>query len=65
MCVCLICLFVYFFIHIDLFPLFQTGNKKEAEKLVKNIIKIVVKINILYRNDQFSADDLKVANQVT
>ncbi|KAK3876418.1 hypothetical protein Pmani_024683 [Petrolisthes manimaculis] len=41
-----------------------TGNKKEAEKIVKNIIKIVVKINILYRNDQFSADDLKVASQL-
>ncbi|XP_045612246.1 tumor necrosis factor alpha-induced protein 8-like protein isoform X2 [Procambarus clarkii] len=41
-----------------------TGNKKEAEKLVKNIIKIVVKINILYRNDQFSQEDLKVANQL-
>ncbi|KAG7156544.1 Tumor necrosis factor alpha-induced protein 8-like [Homarus americanus] len=41
-----------------------TGNKKEAEKIVKNIIKIVVKINILYRNDQFSPEDLKVANQL-
>nr|XP_053655328.1 tumor necrosis factor alpha-induced protein 8-like protein isoform X3 [Cherax quadricarinatus]XP_053655329.1 tumor necrosis factor alpha-induced protein 8-like protein isoform X3 [Cherax quadricarinatus] len=42
-----------------------TGNKKEAEKLVKNIIKIVVKINILYRNEQFSQEDLRVANQVS
>ncbi|KAK8724864.1 hypothetical protein OTU49_010953, partial [Cherax quadricarinatus] len=41
-----------------------TGNKKEAEKLVKNIIKIVVKINILYRNEQFSQEDLRVANQL-
>ncbi|XP_042866872.1 tumor necrosis factor alpha-induced protein 8-like protein isoform X1 [Penaeus japonicus] len=41
-----------------------TGNKKDAEKLVKNIIKIVVKINILSRNDQFSPEDLKVANQL-
>ncbi|KAK7081801.1 Tumor necrosis factor alpha-induced protein 8-like [Halocaridina rubra] len=41
-----------------------TGNKKEAEKLVKNIIKIIVKINILSRNDQFSQEDLKVADQL-
>ncbi|XP_076064188.1 tumor necrosis factor alpha-induced protein 8-like protein sigmar isoform X2 [Oratosquilla oratoria] len=41
-----------------------TGNKKEAEKLVKNIIKIIVKINILYRNEQFTPEDLKVANQL-
>lgn len=41
-----------------------TGNKKEAEKLVKNIIKIVVKIGILARNDQFSQDDVKQANQL-
>ncbi|XP_045108660.1 tumor necrosis factor alpha-induced protein 8-like protein [Portunus trituberculatus] len=50
----------------NLYSLFKgyTGNKKEAEKVVKNIIKIVVKINILYRNDEFSAEDLKVANQL-
>lgn len=39
---------------------FQTGNKKEAEKIVKNIIKIVIKIGILHRNNQFNADELKV-----
>ncbi|KAG0726904.1 Tumor necrosis factor alpha-induced protein 8-like protein 1 [Chionoecetes opilio] len=50
----------------NLYSLFRgyTGNKKEAEKVVKNIIKIVVKINILYRNDQFVTEDLKVANQL-
>ncbi|KAA0203461.1 hypothetical protein HAZT_HAZT003829 [Hyalella azteca] len=42
----------------------QTGDKKEAEKLVKNIIKVVVKIGILARNDQFTADDIKCANKV-
>lgn len=40
--------------------IFQTGNKKEAERLVKNIIKIVIKIGILHRNNQFNADELKV-----
>jgi len=38
-----------------------TGNKKEAEKVVKNVIKIVIKIGILYRNDQFSNEELSLA----
>lgn len=41
----------------------QTGNKKEAEKVVKNIIKVVIKIGILYRNDQFTAEELQLAEQ--
>lgn len=41
----------------------QTGNKKEAERLVKNIIKIVIKIGILHRNNQFNADELKVVER--
>ena len=43
---------------------FQTGSKKDAEKLVKYIIKIIVKIGILARNDQFTKDDVKIADQV-
>jgi len=39
-----------------------TGDKKQAEKLVKNIIKIVVKIGILARNDQFTPEDMRQAN---
>lgn len=41
----------------------QSGNKKEAERLVKNIIKIVIKIGILHRNNQFSADELKTIDR--
>ncbi|XP_054720271.1 protein salivary glands marred-like [Uloborus diversus] len=41
----------------------QSGNKKEAEKVVKNIIKIVIKIGILYRNDQFNQDELWTAEK--
>lgn len=37
------------------FLLFQTKNKKEAEKVVKNIIKISVKIGMLERSDKFSS----------
>lgn len=36
-------------------------SKKEADKILKYVIKTVVKIGILYRNDQFSADELKLA----
>lgn len=46
-----------------LLNVFQTGNKKEAERLVKNIIKIVIKIGILHRNNQFNADELKIAER--
>nr|CAG4645892.1 EOG090X0GLS [Lynceus sp. MCZ IZ 141354] len=40
-----------------------TQNKKEAEKVVKNIIKIVVKIGLLVRNDQLNAEQLKSAQE--
>lgn len=35
--------------------------KKDADKILKYVIKTVVKIGILYRNDQFNADELKIA----
>ncbi|CAB3375319.1 Hypothetical predicted protein [Cloeon dipterum] len=35
-----------------------SNDKKESEKLVKNIIKIVIKLGVLYRNDQFSKEEL-------
>lgn len=49
----------------NLFPPneFQTGNKKDAERLVKNIIKIVIKIGILHRNNQFNAEETAIANR--
>ena len=34
------------------------GNKKDAEKVMKNMIKIVVKVAILSRNSVFSDDEL-------
>lgn len=39
------------------------GSKKEAEKLVKNMIKVVIKLGVLYRNGQFSSDELKQAER--
>ncbi|XP_075235769.1 tumor necrosis factor alpha-induced protein 8-like protein sigmar [Lycorma delicatula] len=32
-------------------------SKKEAESLIKNIIKIVIKVGILYRNGQFDNEE--------
>uniref|UniRef100_A0A6M2DHQ1 Putative tumor necrosis factor induced protein darlingi n=1 Tax=Xenopsylla cheopis TaxID=163159 RepID=A0A6M2DHQ1_XENCH len=40
-----------------------TGNKKEAEKIVKNIIKIVIKVGVLHRNYQFNNEELNAAHQ--
>ncbi|XP_041368649.1 tumor necrosis factor alpha-induced protein 8-like [Gigantopelta aegis] len=38
------------------------ASKKEAEKIIKYMIKTVVKVGILYRNDQFNADELKIVD---
>ncbi len=40
-----------------------SGSKKTAEKLMKDIIKIVIKIGILYRNEQFSQEELQLAER--
>lgn len=40
-----------------------SGNKKTSEKVVKDLIKIVIKIGVLYRNDQFTEDELRLAEQ--
>ncbi|KAF6208284.1 hypothetical protein GE061_016738 [Apolygus lucorum] len=40
-----------------------TDNKKESEKLIKNIIKVVIKIGVLYRNEQFSAEEIRLAEK--
>ncbi|KAH0625864.1 hypothetical protein JD844_034215 [Phrynosoma platyrhinos] len=35
-----------------------TRNRKEAQKIIKNLIKILMKLGILYRNRQFNAEEL-------
>ncbi len=40
-----------------------SSSKKEAEKLLKDTIKIIVKIGILYKNDQFNNDELRICDQ--
>ncbi|KAK7595212.1 hypothetical protein V9T40_001645 [Parthenolecanium corni] len=41
-----------------------TGNKKEAEKLIKSIIKTVIKVGVLHRNDRFSSAELEIASKL-
>ncbi|TMW47448.1 hypothetical protein DOY81_007473 [Sarcophaga bullata] len=36
---------------------FHSGNKVKAERIIKNIIKIVIKIGVLHRNNQFSPEE--------
>lgn len=38
-----------------------TGSKRDAERVVKNVIKIIVKLSILYRNERFDQADLIAA----
>ncbi|KAM9112223.1 tumor necrosis factor alpha-induced protein 8-like protein 1 isoform 2-T3 [Pangshura tecta] len=37
-----------------------THNRKEAQKIIKNLIKIVMKLGVLYRNRQFTTDELRL-----
>ncbi|KAF6736590.1 Tumor necrosis factor, alpha-induced protein 8-like protein 2 B [Oryzias melastigma] len=38
-----------------------TGNKTEAQKVVKDLVKIAVKIGVLFRNNRFNKEELGVA----
>lgn len=37
------------------------GNKTEAQKVIKDLIKIAVKIGVLFRNNRFSTEELRTA----
>lgn len=39
----------------------HTGNRTEAQKVIKNMIKIAVKIGLLFRNNCFSTEELVLA----
>lgn len=39
-----------------------SGNKSEAQKVIKNLIKIAVKIGVLFKNNRFSSEELAVAH---
>ncbi|XP_054636686.1 tumor necrosis factor, alpha-induced protein 8-like protein 2 B isoform X2 [Dunckerocampus dactyliophorus] len=38
-----------------------SGNKSEAQKVIKDLIKIAVKIGVLFRNNRFSTEELSMA----
>nr|XP_057908938.1 tumor necrosis factor, alpha-induced protein 8-like protein 2 B [Doryrhamphus excisus] len=38
-----------------------SGNKSEAQKVIKDLIKIAVKIGLLFRNNRFSTEELSMA----
>lgn len=38
-----------------------SGNKSEAQKVIKDLVKIAVKIGVLFRNNRFSTEELGVA----
>ncbi|XP_021796252.1 tumor necrosis factor alpha-induced protein 8-like protein 3 isoform X2 [Papio anubis] len=41
----------------------HTHNKKEAHKIMKDLIKVAIKIGILYRNNQFSQEELVIVEK--
>ncbi|XP_041932117.1 tumor necrosis factor, alpha-induced protein 8-like protein 2 A isoform X2 [Alosa sapidissima] len=41
----------------------HTGNRNEAQKVVKNMIKVAVKVGVLFRHERFSADELSLAHE--
>ena len=42
----------------------EMEDKKKADKIIKNLIKVTVKIGLLYRNKQFSADEITYGFQL-
>lgn len=38
-----------------------TGNRTEAQKVIKDLVKIVVKIAVLFKHNRFSEDELRLA----
>ncbi|XP_036061239.1 tumor necrosis factor alpha-induced protein 8-like [Onychomys torridus] len=40
------------------YPRECTQNKKEMERVIKNLIKMVIKLAVLHRNNQFNQDEL-------
>ncbi|KAK3551198.1 hypothetical protein QTP70_013857 [Hemibagrus guttatus] len=38
-----------------------TGNRTEAQKVIKDLVKVVVKIAVLFKNNRFSEEELSIA----
>lgn len=39
----------------------QTGNRSQAQKVIKDLIKVAVKVGLLFRNNCFSTEELVLA----
>jgi len=39
-----------------------TKNKKQAENILNNIIKIIIKVGLLYKNEQLTDDELRLCD---
>ncbi|KAK1895457.1 Tumor necrosis factor alpha-induced protein 8-like protein 2 B [Dissostichus eleginoides] len=39
----------------------HSGNKSEAQKVIKDLVKIAVKIGLLFRNNRFNTEELGIA----
>uniref|UniRef100_A0A4W5QG45 Tumor necrosis factor, alpha-induced protein 8-like 2a n=1 Tax=Hucho hucho TaxID=62062 RepID=A0A4W5QG45_9TELE len=39
----------------------HSGNRTEAQKVIKDLVKVVVKVGVLFRHDRFSKEELSVA----
>lgn len=42
----------------------ELGDAKKADKVIKNLIKITVKIGLLYKNNQFSPEELALGAKI-
>ena len=42
----------------------ELGDSKKADKVIKNLIKITVKIGLLYKNSQFNAEELALGVKI-
>ena len=42
----------------------QLGDTKKADKVIKNLIKITIKIGLLYKNNQFNTEELALGLRV-
>ena len=42
----------------------ELGDVKKADKIIKNLIKITVKIGVLYKNDQFNPEELALGVKI-
>ena len=41
----------------------KTENKKQAEKFLKTIVKLMIKVSVLQRKEMFSADEIKLVEK--